>query len=127
MLVFPGPFYATSSRLDTSRSDRGQEQNQIRTRQSSQLYTPVTLTQLLSQSSVPPTSPSPFSSLSSLESGRFSRLFHGESHRNPTRETHQISRNPRGTRPERIAHGIKQLARDTFNTCKTVRAAREDL
>lgn len=49
-------FSRPSASLDTSLSDGRQKENQIRTRQSSQLYTPVTLTQLLFSSSLCPLS-----------------------------------------------------------------------
>lgn len=61
-------------------SDGRQKENQIRTRQSSQLYTPVTLTQLSSSASVSTISPSLLHLLSSPETykiptGSYSNLY----------------------------------------------------
>ncbi|KAG7191000.1 hypothetical protein KM043_007047 [Ampulex compressa] len=128
LLAFPGSFHAGSGRPDTSLPDRRQQENQIRTRQSSQLYTPVTLTQLLFQFSVSAVyfalSPPPFL-LPDLEGSWFC---YGKLHRDPTPETHQTSRNPRGTGPQRIARGIKQLVRDIrYVTLCTLGRLRADI
>lgn len=135
-------------------SGRKQKENQIRTRQSSQLYTPVTLTQLLFQRpsalciylfALPrPTSTSSSSAFLSSHrpvllptpdslplsfSGhllRFRAFLSDSSHRDSTPETHQTSGNLCGTRPQRIARGIKQLARDTRYVRQRKRREREN-